>query len=415
VNTEDLERFHSPFVKQLIAEGARSACCLPLITPSRILGTLNLGSGRDGNFTEADVELLSQVASQIAIALENALTFREVEDLKNRLAQEKLCLEEEIRTEHNFGEIVGGSSALTSVLKQVEIVATTDATVLVFGETGTGKELIARSIHGLNARSTQPFVKVNCAAIPRELLESELFGHEKGAFTGAIARRTGRFELAHRGTLFLDEIGEIPLELQPKLLRVLQEQEFERVGSAQTIKTDVRLVAATNRNLVQMVQEQKFRDDLYYRLNVFPMTVPPLRERAGDIALLVRYFANKFSRRMNRPIESIPAQAMAALTRHHWPGNVRELQNVIERAVILSTDGVLHVPPPELTSSPNEAVSTPSTLRTLEEVERNHILQTLQETNWVISGPNGAAERLDLKRSTLRSRMQKLGISRTQR
>ena len=230
VNAEDLERFHSPFVKQLIAEGARSACCLPLITPSRILGTLNLGSGRDGNFTEADVELLSQVASQIAIALENALTFREIEELKNKLAQEKLCLEEETRTEHNFGEIVGGSSALTSVLKQVEIVATTDATVLILGETGTGKEPIARSIHDLGARSSQPFVKVNCAAIPRELLESESFGHEKGAFTGAIARRTGRFELAHRGTLFLDEIGEIPLELQPKLLRVLQEQELN--GSA---------------------------------------------------------------------------------------------------------------------------------------------------------------------------------------
>ena len=350
-----------------------------------------------------------------AVVAENALAFREIEELKNKLAKEKLYLEEEIRTEHNFGEIIGTSAALTSVLKQVEIVATTDATVLIFGETGTGKELIARSIHDLSARSTQPFVKVNCAALPRELLESELFGHEKGAFTGAIARRTGRFELAHRGTLFLDEIGEIPLDLQPKLLRVLQEQEFERVGSAQTIKTDVRLVAATNRNLVQMVQEQTFRDDLYYRLNVFPITVPPLRERAGDIPLLVRHLVNKFSRRMNRAIASIPAQAMEALTQHHWPGNVRELQNVIERAVILSTDGVLRVPLPELTSCPNEAVSTPSTPRTLEEVERNHILQTLQETNCVIGGPNGAAERLGLKRNTLRSRMEKLGISRTPR
>ena len=414
VNARDLERFHSAFVKQLIAEGARSACCLPLITSSRILGTLNLGSGRDGNFTEVDVELLSQVVSQIAIALENALAFREIEDLKNKLAKEKLYLEEEIRTEHNFGEIIGTSAALTSVLKQVEIVATTAATVLIFGETGTGKELIARSIHDLSARSAQPFVKVNCAAIPRELLESELFGHEKGAFTGAIARRTGRFELAHRGTLFLDEIGEIPLELQSKLLRVLQEQEFERVGSAQTVKTDVRLVVATNRNLVQMVQEQTFRDDLYYRLNVFPITVPPLRERAGDIPLLVRYLVNKFSRRMNRAIESIPAQAMEALTQHHWPGNVRELQNVIERAVILSTDGMLRAPLPELKSTPRESSAVPSGLRTLEEVERDHILQTLRETDWVIGGPEGAAERLGLKRSTLRSRMEKLGISRTQ-
>ncbi|MGH8653736.1 MAG: sigma 54-interacting transcriptional regulator [Gammaproteobacteria bacterium] len=344
---------------------------------------------RDGNFTEADAELLSQVASQIAIALENALAFREIEELKDKLAKEKLYLEDEIRTEHNFGEIIGTSSALKSVLKQVEIVATTDATVLIFGETGTGKELIARSIHDLSARSAQPFVKVNCAAIPRELLESELFGHEKGAFTGAIARRTGRFEVAHRGTLFLDEIGEFPLESQPKLLRVLQEQEFERLGSAQTIKTDVRLVAATNRNLVQMVKDQKFRDDLYYRLNVFPITAPPLRDRAGDIPLLVRHLVNKFSRRMNRAIESIPAQAMEALTRHDWPGNVRELQNVIERAVILSTDGVLRVPLPELESTSITFSTVSSGLKTLEEVERDHILQALRETDWVIGGPEG--------------------------
>jgi len=414
VNAGDLKQFHSAFVKQLIAEGVRSVCCLPIITPSRILGTLNLASVRDGNFTEADMELLSQVANQIAIALQNALAFREIEELKDKLAKEKLYLEEEIRTEHNFGEIIGTSSALKSVLKQVEIVATTDATVLIFGETGTGKELIARSIHDLSARSVQPFVKVNCAAIPRELIESELFGHEKGAFTGAIARRTGRFELAHRGTLFLDEIGEIPLELQPKLLRVVQEQEFERLGSAQTVKTDVRLVAATNRNLVQMVQEQTFRDDLYYRLNVFPITVPPLRDRAGDIPLLVRHLLNKFSRRMNRAIESIPGQAMEALTQHHWPGNVRELQNVIERAVILSTDGMLRVPLPELTSTPRASSAAPSGLRTLEDVERDHILQALRETDWMIGGPEGAAERLGLKRSTLRSRMEKLGISRTQ-
>jgi formate hydrogenlyase transcriptional activator len=414
VNAVELKQFHSAFVKQLIAEGVRSVCCLPIITPSRILGTLNLASVRDGNFTEADVKLLSQVANQIAIALENALAFREIEELKDKLAKEKLYLEEEIRTEHNFGDIIGTSFALKSVLKQVEIVATTDATVLIFGETGTGKELIARSIHDLSARSVQPFVKVNCAAIPRELIESELFGHEKGAFTGAIARRTGRFELAHRGTLFLDEIGELPLELQPKLLRVLQEQEFERLGSAQTVKTDVRLVAATNRNLVQMVQEQKFRDDLYYRLNVFPITVPPLRDRAGDIPLLVRHLVNKFSRRLNRAIESIPGQAMEALTEHHWPGNVRELQNVIERAVILSTDGMLRVPLPELTSTPRASSAAPSGLRTLEDVERDHILQALRETDWVIGGPEGAAERLGLKRSTLRSRMEKLGISRTQ-
>lgn len=397
-----------------LAEGLKSGCFVPLIHRHRVLGTLNVCRMTDSVFTEAEVDFLSQIASQVAIAVDNALHYGEISEARKRLAEEKHYLEEEIRTEHDFGEVVGTSAPLKTVLKQVEIVATTDATVLIQGETGTGKELIARAIHNLSVRSAHPFVKVNCAAIPRDLLESELFGHEKGAFTGAITRRIGRFELAHQGTLFLDEIGEIPLDLQPKLLRVLQEQEFERLGSARTIKTDVRVVAATNRDLTRMVKEQRFRDDLYYRLNVFPITVPPLRARAEDIVPLVRRFVDKFARRMNRPITNIPDAVIEALRRHHWPGNVRELQNVIERAVILASDGVLRVPLAELKST----LSTPPTAfpasRTLEDVERDHIRQALRETGWVIGGSRGAAERLGLKRSTLRSRMEKLGISRTQ-
>jgi DNA-binding NtrC family response regulator len=312
---------------------------------------------------------------------------------------------------HNFGEIVGTSAALTAVLKQVEVVAPTESTVLILGETGTGKELIARAIHATSSRSQRPFVKLNCAAIPTGLLESELFGHEKGAFTGAIAQRIGRFELADGGTIFLDEVGDIPLELQTKLLRVLQEREFERLGSTRTLRTDARLIAATNRDLREMVEQQKFREDLFYRLNVFPIDVPALRERPQDIPLLVNHFAQRFARRMNRTIETIPAETMAALTRYPWPGNIRELQNLIERAVILSHGPVLQVPLQDLDK--NTALRRDNGKdQTLEAAERAHILTILKETRWVLAGPRGAAVRLGMNRSTLQFRLKKLGIVR---
>src|SRR2546422_807278 len=310
---------------------------------------------------------------------------------------------------HKFGDIVGTSGALRNVLNQVEVVAPTESTVLLLGETGTGKELIARAILNVSSRSNRPFVKLNCAAIPSGLLESELFGHEKGAFTGAVAQKIGRFELAHGGTLFLDEVGDIPLELQPKLLRVLQEQEFERLGSTRTIRVDVRVVAATNRDLARMVAEREFRSDLYYRLNVFPLLMPPLRDRHEDIPQLVRYLAQKYARRMNKRIESIPAETLDALTHYHWPGNVRELENLIERAVILSAGPALRVPLAEL-KPPAEAAT--EGLVTLEAAERQHILRALEETNWVLGGPRGAATRLGMKRTTLQSRMSKLKITR---
>jgi DNA-binding NtrC family response regulator len=311
--------------------------------------------------------------------------------------------------QHNFEEIVGTSAPLRAVLNQVEVVAPTDSTVLILGETGTGKELIVRAIHNVSSRSNRPFVKLNCAAIPSGLLESELFGHEKGAFTGAVAQKIGRFELAQGGTLFLDEVGDIPLELQPKLLRVLQEQEFERLGSTRTIRVDVRLVAATNRDLAQMAVEKQFREDLYFRLNVFPIRVPPLRERAGDIPLLVRHYVDKYAQRMNKQIETIPEAAMAAFCRYSWPGNIRELQNFIERAVILTPDSVLKIQISDLQDSIPIASTTANTL---EDVEREHILHALRETDGVIGGRHGAAARLGLKRTTLLSKMERLGISR---
>jgi formate hydrogenlyase transcriptional activator len=405
----NLDEYKSSVSRLFIAEGLRSGCIVPLVTANRTLGTLSLSSLRPGAFNQEDVDLLMRVANQVAIAIENALAFREIAELKNKLADEKLYLEEEIRTEYTFEEIVGESSALKRVLSQAETVAGTDSTVLVLGETGTGKEVIARAIHNLSQRRERTFVKVNCAAIPTGLLESELFGHERGAFTGAIAQKVGRFELAHRGTLFLDEVGDIPLELQPKLLRVLQEKEFERLGGTRTQKVDVRVVAATNRDLTQMVDDRLFRSDLYYRLNVFPITVPPLRDRAEDIPLLVRYFAQKHARRMDRRIETIPSEEMEALTRYYWPGNVRELENLIERAVILSRGPALHVPVPEDKHSGDEPSASAVTL---EAAERGHILHALSETNWVIAGPRGAATRLGMKRTTLQSRMSKLGISR---
>ncbi len=399
----------SEMARCVLAEGLSSLCCVPLVSHNRMQGTLNLGRRRDDAFSPEDVELLSQVGQQIAIAVENGLAYREIAELKEQISKEKLYLEEEIRTEYNFEEIIGESAALKRILKQVETVAPTDSTVLIQGETGTGKELIARAIHNLSGRRERTFVKMNCAAIPTGLLESELFGHERGAFTGAIAQKIGRFELAHQGTIFLDEVGDIPLELQSKLLRVLQEQEFERLGSTKTIKVNIRLVAATNRELSQMVSDKQFRSDLYYRLNVFPITVPSLRERPEDIPLLVRYFAQKYAQRMNKQIETIPTDALAALSKYHWPGNIRELENLIERSVILSHGTDLRVPLGELkvrNTTPFDGEAT------LEAAERRHILRALEETDWTIGGASGAAARLGMKRTTLQSRIKKLGISR---
>jgi formate hydrogenlyase transcriptional activator len=389
-----------------VAEGLQALCDVPLVSRNRILGVLCLGRLADNPFTPDEVEFVRMVAAQVAIAVENALAYREIAELRDKLAQEKLYLEDEIRSQMNFDSIVGRSAALQKVLQQVETVAPTDSTVLIYGETGVGKELVARAIHNLSARAKGAFVKLNCAAIPTGLLESEMFGHEKGAFTGAIAQRIGRFELANRGTVFLDEIGEIPLELQPKLLRVLQEREFERLGSSRTLRTDARLIASTNRDLAAMVRQQKFRMDLYYRLDVFPIHVPPLRERREDIPLLVRHFVQQFARRMNKTIETIPSESMSVLAGYSWPGNIRELQNLIERAVILSNGPVLRVPLGDLSSAP-VADGDP---QTLEDAERRTILQALRATNWVVAGQRGAAAMLGIKRSTLQSRMEKLGI-----
>ncbi|HYL36972.1 MAG TPA: sigma 54-interacting transcriptional regulator [Bryobacteraceae bacterium] len=407
LDAEGLLKFPSPVVHRLAEAGIKSVCCVPLITRSRALGTLNVGSTRANAFGAADVDFLSQVAGQAAIAIENATAYQEIAQLKDRLAVEKLYLEDEIRTQQNFGEIVGDSPSFKHVLDQVATVAPTDASVLILGETGTGKELIARAIHDLSTRRGRTFVKLNCAAIPTGLLESELFGHEKGAFTGAIAQKMGRFELANKGTLFLDEIGDIPLELQPKLLRALQEHEFERLGGTRTIKVDVRLVAATNRDLAKMISEREFRTDLYYRLSVFPISVPPLRERTGDIPKLVRYFTQKYARGMNKAITNISQETMEALLRYAWPGNVRELENLIERAVILTRGSTLEIPRSEL-QAPAEA---PAPL-TLQDAEREHIRRVLDQANWVVGGPNGAAARLGMKRTTLQSKMKKLGIAR---
>ena len=394
------------------SEDIQSWCVLPLIRRDRVLGVLALGRTRENSFSQDDLDFLAQVANQVALAVENALTHTQITEARDQLALDKLYLEDEMRTELRFEQIVGKSATLRRVLQLLETVAPTDSTVLILGETGTGKELIARAIHARSLRRDRTFVKLNCAAIPTGLLESELFGHEKGAFTGAISRRIGRFELANQGTVFLDEIGEIATELQPKLLRVLQEQEFERLGSTLTLRTDARLIAATNRDLEAMVAEQKFRADLYYRLNVFPIHVPPLRERREDIPLLVRHFAQQIGRRMNKTIESIPIEVMNLLVRYNWPGNIRELQNVIERAVILSPGPELQVPLSVL--KPRGLPESAQEGKTLEEAERKHILSVLHDTNWVLGGPDGAAVRLGMKRSTLQFRMKKLGIFRPQ-
>jgi formate hydrogenlyase transcriptional activator len=414
VNQVDLERFPSKYYRDMAERGFTASCSIPLSTPNGIVGTLELGRIGGRSFTEEEVELGVQVARQIAVAVENSLAFRELDDLKEKLASEKLYLEDEIRSEQNLGNMVGEGPAFQALLKSVQIVAPTDATVLILGETGTGKELIARAIHEQSDRGKHSFVKVNCAAIPSGLLESELFGHEKGAFTSAVGQKIGRFELADGGTLFLDEIGEIPLELQSKLLRAIQEQEFERLGGNRTIKVDVRFVAATNRDLKRMMEENLFRSDLYYRLHVFPIHMPSLRERREDIPLLVRYFVQKYAQRMNRAIDTIPTPVMDALSRYDWPGNIRELQNVLERSVILSPGPALHIAMPEMEGALGGASWAASGVRdtTLRDGERERILQALKDCGGVVGGPAGAAARLGMRRTTLQSRMKKLKIDR---
>ncbi|HKW03042.1 MAG TPA: sigma 54-interacting transcriptional regulator [Vicinamibacterales bacterium] len=403
----------SDMAKQLVEEGVKSFVSVPLVAHDKQLGALNAGRYCDTVFTPEEVELLSLVAQQVAIAVENGLAYKKIDELKEKLSKEKLYLEEEIRTNYNFEEIIGESQAIRETLQKIVIVAPTDSTVLIQGETGTGKELIARAIHNLSGRKSRTFVKLNCAAIPTGLLESELFGHEKGAFTGAIAQKVGRFEFANGGTLFLDEVGDIPLELQSKFLRVLQEQEFERLGGTKTIKVDVRLVAATNRDLQTMVGAKEFRSDLFYRLNVFPIVNPPLRDRREDVSRLVQHFTQKFARRMNKRIESIPTETMAVLSRYHWPGNIRELENFIERAVILTRGSNLEAPLAELERVEAETAAESNgngRATTLEEAERDHIVRALEQANWIVGGPTGAAAQLGMKRTTLQSKMSKLGI-----
>jgi formate hydrogenlyase transcriptional activator len=392
-------------------EGFESGCFLPLTACDRKLGVLHLLDRREGVFVEKDVDFLGQVANQVAIALENALEYGEVSESRKSLAEERLYLRDEIRTDHNFEEILGESAALKQVLQQARTVAPTQSTVLIQGETGTGKELIARAIHNLSPRRDNIFVKFNCAAIPSGLLESELFGHEKGAFTGAISQKIGRFELAHGGTLLLDEVGDIPLELQPKLLRVLQEQEFERLGSNRPVRVDVRVIAATNRHLERMVEDHDFRADLYYRLNVFPIYLPPLRGRSVDIPHLVRHFANLYAKQMNKHIEYVSEQTMEALMQYDWPGNIRELQNLVERAVILSCGSVLNIPLGEFKIRKRaQKQAAPST--SLKENEREYIMDVLRETQWILGGNDGAAARLGIPRTTLLYKMRRLDIPR---
>ncbi|WP_434670163.1 formate hydrogenlyase transcriptional activator FlhA [Klebsiella sp. B345] len=402
----------APYEKMLFemwGNQIQTLCLLPLMSGNNLLGVLKLAQCDEKVFTTANLKLLRQIAERVSIAVDNALAYQEIQRLKERLVDENLALTEQLNNvESEFGEIIGRSEAMHSVLKQVEMVAQSDSTVLILGETGTGKELIARAIHNLSGRNGRRMVKMNCAAMPAGLLESDLFGHERGAFTGASAQRIGRFELADKSSLFLDEVGDMPLELQPKLLRVLQEQEFERLGSNKLIQTDVRLIAATNRDLKQMVADREFRSDLYYRLNVFPIHLPPLRERPDDIPLLVKAFTFKIARRLGRNIDSIPAETLRTLSRMEWPGNVRELENVIERAVLLTRGSVLQLSLPELNIEPE---TQPEAVLPQEgEDEYQLIVRVLKESNGVVAGPKGAAQRLGLKRTTLLSRMKRLGI-----
>ena len=410
-----------PGEEVLYREGFRSLVVVPLIVRGKSIGTLNLGSERPMQYGQPEAELLQEVANQVALAIENMREYEEIGRLKSRFERENVYLREEILGEHNFEEIVGNSPQLSSVLHTVERVAPTDTTVLILGETGTGKELVARAVHNRSSRRSHPLVKVNCGAISAGLIESELFGHVKGAFTGALERRIGRFELADRGTIFLDEVGELPLDMQVKLLRVLQEQEFEPVGSSRTVKVDVRVIAATNRVLAEEVAAGKFRADLFYRLNVLPVRVPPLRERRADIPQLVMFFIQRHAKRIGRTVEGVSRESLERLMGYPWPGNVRELENVVERALVLSRGGVLDIGPDQLPSVPGaaaagSALSTSTmpvaTTGTLEEVERSYIAATLLKTGWVVEGPNGAARLLNMHPNTLRSRMKKLGIER---
>jgi formate hydrogenlyase transcriptional activator len=433
-STYDQDEVAPEIYEQLIAEGLRNRCIIPLVNRGRALGVLGI-MRRIESFTSLDVEFLSQAAGQIAIAVENALAYGEISDLKDKLAQEKLYLQEEIRSEMGFEQLVGNSATLKHVLELVDIVAPSDSTVLLLGETGTGKELIARAIHDHSRRKDRTFVKLNCAAIPTGLLESELFGHEKGAFTGAISQKIGRLELADQGTLFLDEVGDIPIEIQPKLLRALQEREFERLGSTHTRKVNVRLVAATNRDLEKMIANKEFRSDLYYRLNVFPIRIPPLRDRREDIPLLVSYFVQKFAKQMQKNIEAIPASVTKGLMAWEWPGNVRELENFIERAVILTRGKSLEAPLAELRRSsigePAQAAAHPAEAdiarivkETVESLnakkkfageharkQREEIVRALTESKGRVGGSDGAAARMGMNRTTLLSRMKKFGIN----
>jgi len=408
---EQLQGFEGETTKGLVAEGLQSLVCVPLMRPKGPMGMIVLGSTRKNAFQEEDLMLINQVAAQLAVAIENHRAAAEIEQLKRRLGDERAYLEREVRPQGEFAEIIGDSPALKQVLEQAATVASSDATVMILGETGTGKELIAHAIHRMSRRKEGPFIKVNCAAIPIGLLESELFGHERGAFTGAISRKIGRMELADGGTLFLDEVGEIPLGLQTKLLRVLQDHEFERLGGTRTVKVSVRVLTATNRNLAESIARHEFRSDLFYRLNVFPIRLPALRERREDIPQLVRHFVHKFAGRMERYIETIPTETMTALVAWDWPGNVRELENLMERSVILSEGNALRVPLEEMRAQ--SASRADQSDRTLDSAERQHIIRVLQETRGVIAGPHGAAKRLGLKRTTLQSKMQRLKISRT--
>ena len=407
---KELQALPETVRESFASEGLESMLVTALRMANRPLGVITLGSKRAGHFRHQDLDLLGQIATQISLALDNAIAYEKLNASRDQIEEERLYLETELRAEYNFENIVGRSPSLIKVLQQIQIVAPTDSTVLLHGETGTGKELIARAIHSLSSRKSRTFVRLNCAAIPSGLVESELFGHEKGAFTGALMQKKGRFEIADQGTLFLDEIGDISLDLQPKLLRALQEREFERLGSARTIRVDVRLIAATHRDLPTMIRNNQFREDLFYRLNVFPIEIPPLRDRREDIPLLVNFFVSRLSRKMQKNIESIPKDAMEALTNAPWPGNIRELENFIERAVILTQGSDLKVPLKELKRAP--VVSSATSGSTFEEAERQAIVEALHAAAGKISGQGGAAERLGLKRTTLQNKMRKLGISR---
>jgi formate hydrogenlyase transcriptional activator len=426
--------FSPEIYDQVIAEGLKSTCLIPLVTHGRALGLLTIGRTAEPPFTPDDIEFLSQAAGQIAIAIENALAYHEISELKDKLTQEKLYLEEEIRSEMNFENIVGKSPALRHVLELVETVAPSDSTVLLLGETGTGKELIARAIHERSRRKGRTFVKLNCAAIPTGLLESELFGHEKGAFTGAITQKIGRMDLADQGTLFLDEVGDIPIEIQPKLLRALQEREFERLGSTHTRTVNIRLIAATNRDLEKMIAAREFRTDLYYRLHVFPIRIPPLRERKEDIPQLVSYFVQKFARQMQKKIEAISPAVMKGLTAWEWPGNIRELENFIERAVIVTRGKSLEAPLGELRKLATEEPATAARNSAQEDIsrivretlnalngnktgtnerarrQREELVRVLTETRGRVGGADGAAARMGINRTTLYARLRKFGI-----